>query len=1159
MALKNKLRSRPVQALAIVLLGTNVTAQTVTSLRLIDADANLPIPAHDPITDGSFIDLTTISSTNLSIEALVDGATESVRFALPGNANVQTESVAPYALSGDSNGDFNSWSYSLGEQIVTATPYSASGASGTAGSAFTRSFTIDYGSGEEPGDFESAALETTAAGIYGELKRWHRVTLAFEGPITSETANPNPFTDFRLDVTFIHPSSGRRCLVPGYYAADGHAGETGADSGSIWRVHFSPDAIGEWNYTARFRTGTDVAISDADTPGLPATLDDNPNGLVNGSFIISETDKNAPDNRARGRLEYVDGHYLRYARTGDYFIKQGPDAPENLLAYNDFDGPFKSDGQKDNLIKGYAAHLADWNEGDPSWRGGKGRELIGAINYLASEGLNVFSFLTMNINGDDRNVFPYLDYNERERMDVSRLDQWEVVFDHADELGFYLHFKTQETENERLLDGGDVGPERTLYYRELIARFGHHLALNWNLGEESDDQSDAQRIAMADYFANHDPYGHNIVIHTYPGAKNRIYTPLLGSASALTGVSLQGGDSRFNDVHAEVLTWRANSAAANRPWVIAYDEPGNASDGLVPDSDDDGSSAGNHTDARARALWGTLMGGGTGNEWYFGYQHAHSDLTLEDFRSRDLFWDQARRALAFFRSYLPFHLMQPADELIQGASEAYCFALEDTVYAVYLPAGEAAGASLDLAAASGDFQLRWLNPRTEEPLETGTIPQVTAGAGFVALGSPPDEIGADWVALLRRTKNIAYIHGDVAQDGEVPSGDAPPYDQMLLTDSGNTGLSIFMSMVEDAGYTIEQFYDQDTTLDADFVESFDLIIFGLHQKIWSPAEKSVLDTWLRAGGGMLIYSDSASGGKFNVVGAQNPVGQTVTNNLIEAYGMEVTVDQANGIKAYRAGPGASHVLVADRLVLEGEGVSPIAVDPNGDAVRLIPYETNPDYTVSGDALIPHQQNLSIANPEFAALALARVENGRLIALFDRQPMWNDGPGSDIEKRDNTEMLRRIIRYLLGDLPDPNEADSDADGSPDVVEGTTDTDGDGTPDYIDSDSDDDGIPDFFERLYGTDRVSADRNSAGLEITRMIDTGTNTRLTFSWRALNAMTLGNNYRLSQSSDLGSWSTTSPVDWNSFDSFSDGIGYRRHTLVLENAGAKAFYRLEK
>ena len=33
--------------------------------------------------------------------------------------------------------------------------------------------------------------------------------------------------------------------------------------------------------------------------------------------------------------------------------------------------------------------------------------------------------------------------------------------------------KTQEHENDNLLDGGKLGNERMLYYRELVARFGH--------------------------------------------------------------------------------------------------------------------------------------------------------------------------------------------------------------------------------------------------------------------------------------------------------------------------------------------------------------------------------------------------------------------------------------------------------------------------------------------------------------------------------------------------------------------------------------------------------------------------------------------------------------------------------------------------------------
>lgn len=115
--------------------------------------------------------------------------------------------------------------------------------------------------------------------------------------------------------------------------------------------------------------------------------------------------------------------------------------------------------------------------------------------------------------------------------------------------------------------------------------------------------------------------------------------------------------------------------------------------------------------------------------------------------------------------------------------------------------------------------------------------------------------------------NIAYIHGDVAPDGTVPSGTAEPYDQMLLTDSGTTGLSMFKTMVEAEGHTISQYYDQTTTLNAALLNQFDVVIFSLHQKIWSATEKSALDSWVRAGGGILIYSDSASGGLWREVGA----------------------------------------------------------------------------------------------------------------------------------------------------------------------------------------------------------------------------------------------------------------------------------------------------
>jgi len=261
-------------------------------------------------------------------------------------------------------------------------------------------------------------------------------------------------------------------------------------------------------------------------------------------------------------------------------------------------------------------------------------------------------------------------------------------------------------------------------------------------------------------------------------------------------------------------------------------------------------------------------------------------------------------------------------------------------------------------------------------------------------------------------QRIAYIHGDVAPDGSVPSGDVSPFHQMLLTDAGRLGTSEFRGIVEDHGYSIEQFYDQETELTSAFLASFDALIFGLHQKIWSDAERRALDAWLRQGGAMLIYSDSASGGHFGRVGLKNPVGQQVTNNLIAPYGMEVTVDLGGGTRSYRA-PESDNPILAGRPVFEGEGVSPVAVDRQSDAQVLIPL--SPANREGGSDLNIDQRNLTIEDPQWAAMAHAPVGDGHILVIFDRQPMWNDGPGSHIDRADNREIMSRLVQFLVGDL------------------------------------------------------------------------------------------------------------------------------------------------
>lgn len=600
--------------------------------------------------------------------------------------------------------------------------------------------------------------------VSGEAKVWHNVALTLDGPFAHEQDNaPNPFTDYRMTVAFKH-ADGTTYEVPGYFAADGDAGNSSADSGTKWRAHFTPDRVGDWTYHVSFAKGKLAALDDDATSEKLAAYDGK-----SGTMTVLASDKQGRDLRAHGRLQYVGKRYLQFAGTGKYFLKVGADAPETLLGYADFDNTVAGKPNKVPL-KTWSPHTKDWQAGDPSWKGGKGKGLIGAINYLSGKGCNAFSFLTYNAGGDGDNVWPFIQREDKLHYDCSKLDQWATVFEHGTQKGMYLHFKMQETENDdhvqgkkpgnkpESLDGGNLGTQRKLYCRELIARFGHNLALNWNLGEEN-TQSTAQQNAMIDYIAKLDPYGHNIVVHSYPDQQDKVYRPLLGNASKLTGTSLQ--NSSLKTTHAQTVKWVSASSDSGKPWVVAFDESGSAAHAQCPDlgyrgfdgHDRTGKMVYTQHEVRKQTLWGHLMGGGAGCEYYFGYQFAENDLICEDWRSRDQSWNYCRIAIGFFHdNNIPFWEMKCMDELVgnpdHGISK-FCFAKANDTYLVYLPDG--GPTELDLRDASGTYSVHWFNPREGGELSSGNI-QSAKGGKSVGIGNPPNDENEDWLAVLRREK-----------------------------------------------------------------------------------------------------------------------------------------------------------------------------------------------------------------------------------------------------------------------------------------------------------------------------------------------------------------------------------------------------------------------
>lgn len=589
----------------------------------------------------------------------------------------------------------------------------------------------------------------SGATLSGELRQWHKATLTFTGPSTSETAATNPFLDYRLNVTFTQgPTS---YVVPGYYCADGNAANTGASSGNKWRVHFAPPSTGTWNWQASFRHGTGIAVS---TAGGTSTHFDG----ESGSFNVSASNKSGDDFRGKGLIKLAPGkHYLQFSGTGQYWIKGGTDSPEDFLGCSDFDNTTSSSSF---ATTNYPSHAGDWNTGDPTWRSGKGKGIIGALNYLSSQKVNSIYFLPMNLGGDGKNTHPFAGTSNDLVYDCSKLDQWGMVFDHAQKKGILLQVVLNEGEaaNRNRLDNGTLGTERKLFYRELTARFAHVNGLMWNICEEGIASFNPPSIMkpFADYVRSTDSYDHPIGVHNWikEDGIDVVFADFYGHAS-IDYLSIQYRssyirtdypDPRLTHILADL---RAGTASAGKPLALMSDE----FERVLP-SDDESYSLGLYSTGgmkwhRKAHLWQWYLGGGAGVEYI-----VDTLLNTHDFRQYEPLWRYTRYARNFMNQ-IPFGDMVPSHNLLTGEStyaksnpliSGVVLAKPGEVYAIQLPNAGSTG-TLNLSGASGSFTKRWYNPRTGG--FEGSTTTITGG-GSVSLGPPPFSSSEDWVVLIEK-------------------------------------------------------------------------------------------------------------------------------------------------------------------------------------------------------------------------------------------------------------------------------------------------------------------------------------------------------------------------------------------------------------------------
>lgn len=658
--------------------------------------------------------------------------------AVPANDGFRTSVRIDGRRSFDPNGDAISHHWTVrGVRFDGSTAANQPGLRVRVSGEYALPVKLEVSDGEKSGDeWAFINVEGHGATLSGGGAVWHPVTLDFDGPMTSETANePNPFLDFRLNVTFTAPD-GTLTTVPGFFAGDGKGGS----AGDVWRCRFNPDQAGIWSYTASFRHGHEVAISLSRTAGTAHSFDGD-----GGAFAVLPRDPSAPGLLRDGRLEYVGEHYLK-ARDGGFFVKTGTNSPENFLAYAGFDDVQDNGGV--GIIHQYAPHRADWRAGDPYFRssstGVDSKGIIGSLNYLGEQGVNAIYFLPMNLGGDGQDTCPFIGYSKtrynKTHYDVSRLHQWNAVLNHAQEQGILVHFVLAETEigNENWLDDGAMGLERKLFFRELSARFGYLNGLKWNLSEENDYPVSVLK-EMAAYLDVVDPYGHVTSVHTHPNDV-AVYGALYGDP-LFDAASVQYLPQSANEMTHLV---RGLSSASGRKWIIDMDENGMWDVGL---------SGSNATEMRQQVLYDVLFSNG-GIEWYCGYHPLPlgGDVRLEDFRTREEMWRYSRIAREFLEDHFDLARATPGDHLVQTGASAFggaeTFLEPHRRMAVFLPHAETAP-TIELTNLHGVYSVRWFSPRTGEMVAQG--PNISQSEGATAnLQVAVSDTHLDWIVLLER-------------------------------------------------------------------------------------------------------------------------------------------------------------------------------------------------------------------------------------------------------------------------------------------------------------------------------------------------------------------------------------------------------------------------
>jgi hypothetical protein len=249
--------------------------------------------------------------------------------------------------------------------------------------------------------------------------------------------------------------------------------------------------------------------------------------------------------------------------------------------------------------------------------------------------------------------------------------------------------------------------------------------------------------------------------------------------------------------------------------------------------------------------------------------------------------------------------------------------------------------------------------------------------------------------FLTPSKSVLFIQGDY----DPGFGTGPT---CRLSDPSFVGFSMLGQALVLAGFSsATEVVDTNVTITPSLLSPHGVVVLGSNRRVFTPAEETTFENYVRAGGGLVSYADGTFG----------PGNVASDNQVISRFGLLVADDNFGG--PVLAGSFAPHPIAAGlTLGFGGEGVSIVELVGNGIDVlqNVAPCISN------GGACLPYPVAApsGLPNPQFSACAAALAGYGRAVVTFDRNTFFNwPGYGTNILDYSNLAYGLNLFLFAAG--------------------------------------------------------------------------------------------------------------------------------------------------